>query len=66
MMLGIVHPCVYILASKRNGTLYVGVTAEICTTSGQAAEAARENRRPKLCGGHFCEIEDNNFRQRFQ
>jgi len=23
------RPCVYILASRRNGTLYVGVTAEI-------------------------------------
>ncbi|WP_203294122.1 GIY-YIG nuclease family protein [Maricaulis parjimensis] len=23
------HPCVYILASKRNGTLYVGVTGDI-------------------------------------
>ena len=23
------RPCVYILASKRNGTLYVGVTADI-------------------------------------
>ena len=23
------HPCVYILASKRNGTLYIGVTSEI-------------------------------------
>ena len=23
------HPCVYILASKRNGTLYVGVTSNL-------------------------------------
>lgn len=23
------HPCVYILASKRNGTLYIGVTGDI-------------------------------------
>lgn len=23
------HPCVYILASRRNGTLYVGVTSEL-------------------------------------
>jgi putative endonuclease len=23
------HPCVYILASQRNGTLYVGVTSDI-------------------------------------
>ena len=23
------HPCVYILASKRNGTLYVGVTSDV-------------------------------------
>lgn len=23
------HPCVYILASKRNGTLYVGVTSDL-------------------------------------
>ncbi len=25
------HPCVYILASKRNGTLYIGVTGDIAT-----------------------------------
>ncbi len=24
------HPIVYILASNRNGTLYVGVTADLC------------------------------------
>lgn len=24
------QPCVYILASKRNGTLYVGVTSNLC------------------------------------
>ena len=23
------HPCVYILASRRNGTLYVGVTSDL-------------------------------------
>jgi len=23
------HPCVYILASKRNGTLYIGVTSDV-------------------------------------
>ncbi|EQB16441.1 GIY-YIG nuclease family protein [Sphingobium lactosutens] len=23
------HPCVYILASKRNGTLYIGVTSDL-------------------------------------
>jgi putative endonuclease len=23
-------PCVYILASKRNGTLYTGVTSDLC------------------------------------
>jgi len=23
-------PCVYILASKRNGTLYIGVTSDLC------------------------------------
>ena len=23
------QPCVYILASKRNGTLYIGVTADL-------------------------------------
>ena len=25
------HPCVYILASKRNGTLYIGVTGDIAS-----------------------------------
>ena len=24
-----IHPCVYLLASKRNGTLYVGVTSNL-------------------------------------
>lgn len=24
-----IYPCVYVLASKRNGTLYVGVTSEL-------------------------------------
>ncbi len=23
------HPCVYLLASKRNGTLYIGVTSDL-------------------------------------
>jgi putative endonuclease len=23
------HPCVYILASRRNGTLYIGVTSDL-------------------------------------
>ena len=26
---GLIEPCVYILASKRNGTLYVGVTSDL-------------------------------------
>jgi len=26
---GVKHPCVYILASARNGTLYVGVTSDL-------------------------------------
>ncbi len=25
------HPCVYILASRRNGTLYVGVTSDLAS-----------------------------------
>jgi putative endonuclease len=25
------QPCVYMMASRRNGTLYVGVTAELIT-----------------------------------
>jgi len=28
-MVGYKQPCVYILASKRNGTLYVGVTSDV-------------------------------------
>ncbi len=28
-MARILRPCVYILASKRNGTLYVGVTGDL-------------------------------------
>ena len=23
------HPCIYVMASKRNGTLYIGVTSDI-------------------------------------
>ena len=29
------RPCVYILASKRNGTLYVGVTSDIARRAWQ-------------------------------
>jgi len=29
MMQSMKHPCVYVLASKRNGVLYIGVTGEI-------------------------------------
>ncbi len=28
-------PCVYILASQRNGTLYIGVTSDICRRMSQ-------------------------------
>ena len=29
------HPCVYLLASRRNGTLYIGVTADLLTRVSQ-------------------------------
>jgi len=29
------HPCVYILASKKNGTLYTGVTSNLIQRVGQ-------------------------------
>jgi putative endonuclease len=35
-------PCVYILASKRNGTLYIGVTSNIARRSWEHREAAVE------------------------
>lgn len=36
------RPCVYILASKRNGTLYIGVTSDIARRSWEHREAAAE------------------------
>jgi putative endonuclease len=35
-------PCVYILASKRNGTLYVGVTSDVVQRVGQHRTDAPE------------------------
>jgi putative endonuclease len=34
------HPCVYILASKRNGTVYVGVTSDIARRAWQHRSSA--------------------------
>jgi len=36
------RPCVYILASKRNGTLYIGVTSDIARRSWEHREAGME------------------------
>jgi putative endonuclease len=36
------HPCVYILASKRNGTLYVGVTSNLAQRIWQHKEGLAE------------------------
>jgi putative endonuclease len=33
------RPCVYILASKRNGTLYIGVTSDLPKRMGQHKES---------------------------
>ena len=41
------QPCVYILASKRNGTLYVGVTSDV-------ARRAWEHRVGELEGFTKC------------
>ena len=34
------QPCVYILASRRNGTLYIGVTADLVTRVSQHRDNA--------------------------
>ena len=34
------HPCVYILASRRNGTLYIGVTSDIARRAWQHRQHA--------------------------
>ena len=36
------QPCVYILASKRNGTLYVGVTSDLLARTWQHKNSAVE------------------------
>ncbi|MBS0408227.1 MAG: GIY-YIG nuclease family protein [Proteobacteria bacterium] len=36
------HPCVYLLASKRNGTLYVGVTSNLVQRIWQHKEGVVE------------------------
>jgi putative endonuclease len=36
------HPCVYILASKRNGTLYIGVTSNLAQRMWEHREALLE------------------------
>ena len=41
-MTGEKRPCVYIMASKRNGTLYVGVTSDLPKRAWQHSEGAVE------------------------
>jgi putative endonuclease len=36
------HPCVYMMASKRNGTLYTGVTSNLLSRASQHREGLIE------------------------
>ena len=40
------QPCVYILASKRNGTLYIGVTADLMAHAAPNATAVGTSQNP--------------------
>jgi putative endonuclease len=46
------HPCIYILASKRNGTLYVGLTSDVLRRTwahkSSAADGFTKNYRVHL------------------
>ncbi|MFO0751999.1 MAG: GIY-YIG nuclease family protein [Thermodesulfovibrionales bacterium] len=45
------QPCVYLLASKRNGTLYVGVTSNLFQRIGEHRDELAEGFT-KRCGVH--------------
>lgn len=46
------QPCVYIVASKRNGTLYTGVTSDMP----RRAYEHREGLAPGFCKKHGCKM----------
>ena len=46
------QPCVYIMASKRNGTLYVGVTSDLL----KRAHEHREGLVPGFSSKYGCKI----------
>ena len=43
------QPCVYILASKRNGTLYIGVTSNVAVRTWQHREGEIDGFAKKHC-----------------
>src|SRR5258705_13484731 len=59
-MPGIKQPCVYILASKRNGTLYVGVTSDLVKRSWEHRNGLVEGFTKKYSVHKlvYCEIHD--------
>ncbi|MDG1417145.1 MAG: GIY-YIG nuclease family protein [Maricaulis sp.] len=57
------HPCVYILASRRNGTLYIGVTGDIASRmiahrEGKGSAFARKYNVHRLVWYEFHETFD--------
>jgi putative endonuclease len=46
------HPCVYMMASKRNGTLYIGVTSDLP----KRAHEHREGLVPGFSSKYSCKI----------
>jgi putative endonuclease len=55
------EPCVYILASRRNGTLYIGVTSDICQRMAEHCQGLIEGFTKKHAVKHlvYYEMHEN-------
>jgi putative endonuclease len=54
---GRMRPCVYILASKRNGTLYIGVTNEVARRASEHRTEAAKGFTKRYAVHHLVHVE---------